>query len=128
MQGCGGWGRLVKVGGGDRVAPRSDDGVGDLLKRHGPAEYSSERGYPTCDLWRAAYGCNDLLRAVEQNGPMLQECVSFPDLRRAHQLATGDEYLAAHRGREAGRRLVQPRGSTRLRPASPPTGVAEQDV
>src|SRR5437867_9439871 len=113
-QGCGSWGRSVEVGGGDRVAPRRDDGVGDLLKRHGPAEYSSERGYPTCDLWLAAYGCNDLLRAVEQNGPMLQECVSFPDLRRAHQLATGDEYLAAHRGREAGRRLVDPRGWWRL--------------
>jgi len=28
---------------------------------------------------------------------MLQECVSFPDLRRALQLATGDEYLAAYR-------------------------------
>src|SRR6266516_2713631 len=114
MQGCGGWGRLVKVGGGDRVAPRSDDRVGDLLKSHGPAEYSSERGYRTCDLWLAAYGCNDLLRAVEQNGPMLQECVSFPDLRRAHQLATGDEYLAAYRGREARRRLVDPRGWWRL--------------
>src|SRR5207253_1823243 len=114
MQGCGGWGRLVKVGGGDRVAPRSDDRVGDLLKSHGPAECSSERGYPICNLWLAAYGCNDLLRAVEQNGPMLQECVSFPDLRRAHQLATGDEYLAAYRGREARRRLVDPRGWWRL--------------
>src|SRR5947199_185521 len=89
MQGCGGWGRLVKVGGGDRVAPRSDDRVGDLLKSHGPAEYSSERGYRTCDLWLAAYGCNDLLRAVEQNGPMLQECDSFTDPRPAHPLATG---------------------------------------
>src|SRR6266700_2849885 len=106
--------RLGEVAEGDRVAPRSDDRVGDLLKSHGPAEYSSERGYPTCDLWLAAYGCNDLLRAVEQNGPMLQECVSFPDLRRAHQLATGDEYLAAYRGREARRRLVDPRGWWRL--------------
>src|SRR2546430_12171953 len=110
MQGCGGWGRLVKVGGGDRVAPRRDDRVGDLLKSHGPAECSSERDYPICDLWLAAYGCDDLLRAVEQNGPMLQECVSFSDLRRAHPLATRDEYLAAYRRREAGPRLVHPRG------------------
>ncbi len=49
---------------------------------------------------------------------MLQECVSFPDLRRAHQLATGDEYLAAYRGREARRRRVDPRGWWRL--PSPP--------
>src|SRR5436853_5756295 len=110
MQGCGGWGRLVKVGGGDRVAPRSDDRVGDLLKSHEPAEYSSERGYRTCDLWLAAYGCNDLLRAVEYNGAMLQECAAFLDLRRAHQRATGDEYRAAYWGGEGRRRLVDPGG------------------
>src|SRR5437899_1627801 len=138
MQGCGGWGRLVKVGGGAFVTPRLHDRLDYLIPRHASSQFRGKRGYRPCDLWLAAYGCDDLLRAVEQNGPMLQECVSFPDLRRAHQLATGDEYLAAYRGREARRRLVDPRGWWRLAggqrgigtegPTSPPTGVAKQDV
>jgi hypothetical protein len=45
---------------------------------------------------------------------MLQECTSLPDLRRAHQLATGDEYLAADRRREARRGLVESPGWWRL--------------
>src|SRR5437016_3334900 len=114
MQGCGGWGRLVKVGGGAFVTPRLHDRLDYLIPRHASSQFRGKRGYRPCDLWLAAYGCDDLLRAVEQNGPMLQECVSFPDLRRAHQLATGDEYLAAYRGREARRRLVDSRGWWRL--------------
>src|SRR5437667_5751438 len=107
-------GRLVKVGGGAFVTPRLHDRLDYLIPRHASSQFRGKRGYRPCDLWLAAYGCDDLLRAVEQNGPMLQECVSFPDLRRAHQLATGDEYLAAYRGREARRRLVDPRGWWRL--------------
>src|SRR2546425_4954188 len=96
--------------GGDFVAPRGDDRVGDLLKRHGPPQCSRERGLSACGLWLATYGCNDLLRAIEQDRPMLQECASLPDLCRAHQLATGDEYLPADRSREARRGLVDPPG------------------
>src|SRR5205809_3266338 len=103
-QGRGGWGRLVKVGGGDFVAPRGDDRVGDLLKRHGPPQCSSERGLSACGLWHAAYGCNARLRAIEQDRPMLQECASLPDLGRADQLALPDEYLAADGSRKAGAR------------------------
>src|SRR2546429_7533153 len=113
-RGRGGWGRLVKVGGGAFVAPRGDDRVGDLLKRHGPPQCSSERGLSACGLWLATYGCNDLLRAIEQDRPMLQECASLPDLCRAHQLATGDEDLATDRSREARRGLVDPAGWWRL--------------
>src|SRR2546429_7893625 len=102
-RGRGGWGRLVKVGGGAFVAPRGDDRVGDLLKRHGPPQCSSERGLSACGLWLATYGCKELLRAIEQDRPMLQECASLSDLCRAHQLATGDGGPAPHRGR-GGRR------------------------
>src|SRR5437773_138618 len=96
------------------VSEGLDHRLGDLLERNRTVERSGQRRFGACDVWRGAYGCNDLLRAVEQNGPMLQECVSFPDLRRAHQLATGDEYLAAYRGREARRVLVDSRGWWRL--------------
>src|SRR2546425_11109128 len=114
MHGCGGWGRLVKVGDGRFVAPRLPSRLDDLVPRHVSSQLRGKRGCRTCDVWLAADGCNDFLRAVEQDGPMLQERVSLPDLRRAHQLATGDEYLAACRGREARRRLVDPRGWWRL--------------
>src|SRR5882724_6194180 len=114
MQGCGGWGRLVKVGGGLFVTPRLHDRLDYLVPRHASSQLRGKRGCRTCDVWLAADGCNDFLRAVEQDGPVLQERVSFPDLRRAHQLATGDEYLAACRGREARRRLVDPRGWRRM--------------
>src|SRR5207247_10358991 len=95
------------------VSEGLDHRLGDLLERNRTVERSGQRRFGACDVWRGAYGCNDLLRAVEQNGPMLQECVSFPDLRRAHQLATGEGYLAAYRGRAARRRVVEPRGGGR---------------
>src|SRR2546428_5025391 len=114
MHGCGGGGRLVRVGGAPSVPPRRHDRLDYLVPRHVSSQLRGKRGCRTCDVWLAADGCNDFLRAVEQDGPMLQERVSLPDLRRAHQLATGDEYLAACRGREARRRLVDPRGWWRL--------------
>src|SRR2546422_1321704 len=102
MQGGGGWGRLAKVGGGAFVTPRLHDRLDYLVPRHASSQLRGKRGRRTCDLWHAAHGCNDLLRAIEQDRPMLQECASLPDLCRAHQLATRDEYLAADRSREAG--------------------------
>src|SRR5713226_10674376 len=113
-QGCGGWGRSVKVGGGDFVAPCLHDCSGNFVPRNSSSQLRGKRGRRTCDVWHAAYGFNDLLRAVEQDRPMLQECTSLPDLRRAHQLAIGDEYLAADRSREARRGLVDPPGWWRL--------------
>src|SRR5689334_10158950 len=41
---------------------------------------------------------------------MLQEGAPHPDLRRADQLAAGDEYLAAAGRRKARRRMVEERG------------------
>src|SRR2546429_5561718 len=100
-RGRGGWGRLVKVGGGAFVPPRGDDRVGDLLKRHGPPQCSSERGLSACGLWLATYCCNDPLRAIEQDRPHLQECASLSDPCPAHQLSTRDEDLATDPSREA---------------------------
>src|SRR2546429_5041326 len=99
-QGRGGWGRLVKVGGGDFVPPRGDDRVGDLLKRHGPPQCSSERGLSACGLWLATYGCNDLLRAIQQDRPMPQESASLSGPCPAPELATGDRDLATDPGPE----------------------------
>src|SRR2546430_14467791 len=104
MQGCGGWGRLVKVGGGAFVTPRLHDRLDYLIPRHASSQFRGKRGYRPCDLWLAAYGCDDLLRAVGQNGPLLQEFVFFSDPRRAHPLSTGADYLAAPRGRAATRK------------------------
>jgi len=53
----------------------------------------------TCDVWHAADGCNDRLRAVEQIDHV-QNAPRFLNLRRAHQLATGDD-TRADRSREA---------------------------
>src|SRR6185437_7636352 len=114
MQGCRDWGRLVKVGGSAFVAPRLRDRLDYLVPRHPSSQLRGKRGCRKCDSWLAADGCNDLLRPVEQDGPMLQECTSLSDLCRAHQLATGDEDFTADRSREARRRLVDPRGWWRL--------------
>src|SRR2546427_13286168 len=105
---------VVEVGGGPFVSPRLHDRLDYLVPRHVSSQLRGKRGCRTCDVWLAADGCTDFLRAVEQDGPMLQERVSLPDLRRAHQPATGDECLAACRGPEARRRLVDPRGWWRL--------------
>ena len=83
---------MVKVGGGDRVAPRSDDRVGDLLKSHGPAEYSSERGYLTCDLWLAAYGCKpQVTSAVTTLSAELGQRVTWDEVVEAVVQAWRDE-------------------------------------
>src|SRR6266568_4118388 len=89
MQGCGGWGRLVKVGGGAFVTPRLHDRLDYLIPRHASSQLRGKGGRRTCDVWHAAYGCDDLLRTV-------------------------DQYLAADRGREARRGLVDPPGWWRL--------------
>src|SRR5882762_6789475 len=112
-QSWGGRWRRVEEGGGDIVAPCPHDCSGNFVPRNASSQFRGKRGYRTCDLWLAAYGCNDLLRAIEQDRPMLQECASLPDLCRADQLATSDEYLAADRSREARRGLVDPPGEWR---------------
>src|SRR5881628_1093989 len=89
------------------VSQRLDHGVRDLVERDGATQRSGERRCSARAWRRAAHGCDDVLCPVEQDGSMLQECASLPDLRRAHQLAAGDEYLAADGSREARRRMVE---------------------
>src|SRR5256885_15621275 len=87
-QGRGGWGRLVKVGGGDFVAPRGDDRVGDLLKRYGPPQCSSERGLSACGFLHPPFGWEHRPWAIEEDPPLLPESAFLPAPCPPHPLST----------------------------------------
>src|SRR5690349_8018378 len=99
-----------KVGGGELRAPRGDDRGDDLIETHTPSEDGGQGRLSAHCSPLTAHPAHDLLRAVEQNGPMLQERVTFPHLRRADQLATGDEHFTAGGDRETRSRMMEEGG------------------
>src|SRR5436190_23943657 len=86
-----GWWRLREVGGGDPGVPRRDDGLGDLSPPDSTSQHLRKRGCRTCALRLAAYGCDDLLRPVEQDRSVLQERPTPAHLRGADELPSADE-------------------------------------
>ncbi len=92
---------MVAVGGSELGAPGCDNGFRDLVERDASAEDLSEGRLATGGLRLATDARDHSLRPAEQDGPVLQEGAPLSHLRRADQLATGDEHLAAGGEREA---------------------------
>src|SRR5947208_15550693 len=99
--------RAVEGGGGELVAPRRHDRVGNFLPRDLTSQLRRQRGCHTCGLRLAAYGRDDVLRPVEQDRSVLQERPTPAHLRGADELPCADENFAPDGSREAGARTVE---------------------
>src|SRR2546423_11347100 len=97
----------VEGGGGELVAPRRRDGVGNFLPRDLTSQLRRQRGRGTCGLRLTAYGLNRVLRPVEQDRSVLQERPTPAHLRGADELPRADDDFAPDGSREAGARMVE---------------------
>src|SRR5207237_2150937 len=116
--------RAVEGGGGEIVAPRRHDRVGNFLPRDVTSQLRRQRGRGTCGLRRTAYGLNRVLRSVEQDRSVLQERPTPAHLSGADQLARADENFAADGLGEAGGRAD---GRSGGRPVRRERGVGAQE-
>src|SRR6266571_5209537 len=108
-------GGVEKAGGSDGrtggrfepPVPGRDDGLGDLGERDRASQHRGERRRGSGGVRLATYGCDHVLRPVEQNRAVLQQGRALPQLGRAHELASVHEHLTSDRRREAGTGVVE---------------------
>src|SRR5712675_961020 len=78
--------------------PMVDHRCRDVCERYGPSKHNGQRGFSRASS-------HTLLRSIEEDRAMLQECAATPDLGRSDELAPVHEDLPADGGCKAGRRM-----------------------